>query len=70
MIDHDGVEWLTYADAARAVRVRVGTLKVWVHRGKIAVHRTGRNVWLHMGDVRRAETAWTRRMQDKAGVTL
>ena len=61
MIDADGTEWLTYSDAAQAVRVRVGTLKVWVHRGRVEARRTGRTVWLNMRDTRVAEQAWTRR---------
>lgn len=54
-------QWCTYTDAATLTGVAVGTLRVWVHRGRIGKGRpietriVGRKVYLHLGDVRRAE---------------
>lgn len=58
MIDTDGTEWLTVALAARRVRVRVETLRVWVHRGK--VRQIGD--FLNMVDIMEAEHAWRVRL--------
>lgn len=62
MIGPDGEEWLTVADAARAVRVREETVEVWAYRRKVRSHKVGRTRWVHLGDVRHAEAAWRRRV--------
>jgi predicted site-specific integrase-resolvase len=61
VIDHDGHEWLTVADAAQAVRVLPRTIRVWTYRGKVRAHTIGRTRWVHLGDVRHAESQWRRR---------
>jgi predicted site-specific integrase-resolvase len=58
VIDLDGVEWLPAGDAARRVRVRVETLRVWVHRGKVRQI----NEFLNMVDIMEAEHAWRVRL--------
>lgn len=58
MIDGEGVEWLPVEQAARVVRVRVQTIRVWVHRGK--VQRLADHV--RMPDVMNAEHAWRERL--------
>lgn len=43
----DGLEWLRAADvAARLPGVSVGLVKVWVHRGRVASMRVGRQRWV------------------------
>ena len=54
MIDHDGTEWLPYSEVAERLGMRVGTLRVWVARGKVRAHRIGRVAYAHMGDARHA----------------
>lgn len=61
MIGPDGEEWLTVADAARAVRVAPRTIRTWSYRGKVRAHTIGRTRWVHLGDVRRAEADWRAR---------
>lgn len=58
MIDTDGTEWLTVTQAARIVRVRVETVRVWVSRGRVGRHRE----FVNMADVREAEHAWRVRL--------
>lgn len=55
-------EWLTYAEAARAVRVREDLIRQWVRRRKVERHTIGRRVYVHMGDVRTMEAKWARRV--------
>jgi hypothetical protein len=65
VIDPDGVEWLTVHDAARAVRVRPETIRVWIHRGKVLRYGD----LINMPDVYEAEYAWRVRLaktNDKA----
>lgn len=54
MIDDNGIEWLTYSEAAERVGIQAGTLRVWVARRKVRAHRIGRVAYAHMGDVRHA----------------
>jgi len=54
MKDADGVEWLTYSEAAERFGIRPGTLRVWVTRRQVRAHRIGRVAYAHMGDVRHA----------------
>lgn len=54
MMDGDGVEWLTYTEAAERFGIRPGTLRVWVTRRQVRAHRIGRVAYAHMGDVRHA----------------
>lgn len=63
--------WLPINDAARQVRVRVETIRVWATRGKVRTSGKGTHRLVHMGDLMAAEHAWRvravqRRMQ---GVT-
>jgi hypothetical protein len=62
VIGPDGEEWLTVADAARAVRVAARTIRTWSYRGKVQACTIGRTRWVHLGDVRHAEAAWRRRV--------
>lgn len=55
-------QWATYADAARIVRVRPGTIRVWVCRGKVRIDVQGKRVFVHLSDVRHAEREWRDRM--------
>jgi excisionase family DNA binding protein len=68
VIDPDGSEWLTVAEAARTVRVRPSTIRVWVHRRKVRGKRMGREAWVHMGDVRHAEAQWVQRQRSAGHV--
>ncbi|MEV7973304.1 hypothetical protein [Cellulomonas sp. NPDC089187] len=55
-------QWARVDDAARAVRVRPGTIRVWATRGKVRTDVfAGRRV-VHLGDVRRAEKNWRDRI--------
>jgi len=55
VIDQHGNEWLPVADAAGAVGVRPGLIRLWAHRGRIiSFHHAGR-LAVEMGSVRRAE---------------
>ncbi len=57
--------WATYAEAARIARVRPGTIRVWVVRGKVASKRDGRDTLVSIDDVRHAERAWRQRVASK-----
>jgi len=61
VIDDDGIEWLTVADAARRARVREDTLRQWRHRGKVRAHLIDGRLWVHMGDITKAEQQWRTR---------
>jgi hypothetical protein len=55
-------QWARVDDAARAVRVLPGTIRVWASRGKVRSDVfAGRRV-VHLGDVRRAEKNWRDRI--------
>lgn len=60
MTDH----WLPIHDAARQVRVRVETIRVWAVRGKVRTQGAGRSRIVHMGDLMAAEHAWRTRVAD------
>ena len=62
MIDHNGVEWLTIPDVARAIRVRADLLRQWKRRGKVRAHVIDGRVWLHVGDAAEAERQWRARV--------
>lgn len=51
-------QWVPIEAAARAVRVNIRTIRVWVHRGKVRTRGRGRHRTVLLGDVRRAEKAW------------
>ena len=55
-------QWATVEDAARITRVRPGTIRVWVTRGKVAVLTRGAHRWVSLADVRRAERDWRDRI--------
>jgi hypothetical protein len=61
VIDPDGIEWVSVADAARAVRVRESAIYVWRSRGKVRAHRVGGRIFVCLPDVMAAETEWVRR---------
>lgn len=54
--------WTTYTEAARITRVRPGTIRVWVARGRVASTRKGRATLVSLDDVRHAERAWRHRV--------
>lgn len=54
-------EWLPIHDAARQVRVRVETVRVWAVRGKVRTEGRGKARMVHMGDLLAAEHAWRKR---------
>lgn len=58
MRDLTGVEWLTIAEAARTMRVRAETIRVWAIRGKVTRH----GEFVNMPDVMDAEHAWRVRL--------
>lgn len=55
-------QWALVNDAARLVRVRPGTIRVWVTRGKIRAEVHGAHRYVHLGDLRRAERDWRERL--------
>ena len=55
-------QWATVDEAARITRVRPGTIRVWVTRGKVQVMVHGAHRWVSLADVRRAERAWRERI--------
>jgi DNA-binding transcriptional MerR regulator len=55
-------QWALVNDAARLVRVRPGTIRVWATRGKVRAEVRGAHRYVHLGDVRRAEKAWRERL--------
>lgn len=63
-------EWLGIHDAARQVRVRVETIRVWAVRGKVRTVGTGPTRIVHMGDLMAAEHAWRTRVSDKRGARV
>lgn len=63
MLDHDGVEWLPVAEAARRVRVRPSAIYVWVNRRTVRSWRHGGRAFVNMPDVMNAERAWRQRAQ-------
>lgn len=65
MIDTTGVEWLPVEEAARQVRVRVETIRVWVCRGRVRAYGSGAGKFIHMPDVMDAEHAWRVRLADR-----
>lgn len=56
-------EWLPIHEAARQARVRVETIRVWAHRGKVRTEGRGARRLVHMGDLLAAEHAWRKRVQ-------
>lgn len=57
--------WLPIDDAARQVRVRVETIRVWRTRGKVRAVGKGATVMVHMGDLLAAEHAWRVRARQR-----
>lgn len=55
MIDHDGLEWLTYADASERLNVKEATIRKWVQRGKATSHQIGRVAYVRICDLAGAE---------------
>lgn len=58
MIDADGIEWLTYTEAAKRFQIPAATIRSWVRRGVIHpldVVRAGRRVAVCASAIRRAE---------------
>jgi excisionase family DNA binding protein len=58
----DGSRWATVPEAARSVRVREQTIRVWVSRNRVRSHRVGRTTWVNVDDVADRELAWRRRV--------
>lgn len=54
-------QWARVDDAARLVRVRPGTIRVWATRGKVRAETIASRRHVHLGDVRRAEAEWRKR---------
>jgi hypothetical protein len=54
--------WVTYAQAARTVRVRPDLLRKWVQRGKVRVARHTKEVLVELDDVRACEREWRLRV--------
>jgi len=63
MKDATGQEWLLVDEAARAVRVRPGTIRVWATRETVRSQRIGSHRYVHLDDVRRAERLWRQRIR-------
>lgn len=59
--------WMPIDDAARQVRVRVETIRVWATRGKVATRGRGATREVHMGDLLAAEHAWRVRARQRQG---
>lgn len=55
-------QWARVDDAAKLVRVRPGTIRVWATRGRVRTERQGRHTYVHLGDVRHAERDWRQRL--------
>lgn len=55
-------QWARVDDAARIVRVRPGTIRVWVVRGKVRTEIHGAHRYVDLADVRRAEREWRERL--------
>ncbi len=63
-------QWALVADASRIVRVRPGTIRQWVTRGKVRTVYLHRRVFVSLPDVRRAEKEWRDRVRDERGHLL
>lgn len=57
-------EWLPIDQAARQARVRVETIRVWRHRGKVRGVGRGAGALVNLMDVLDAERAWRQRVSE------
>lgn len=58
MRDHHGEEWLTIEEASARVYVLPGTIRVWIHRGRVDSIKVGGAAHVRLADVSRAESEW------------
>jgi excisionase family DNA binding protein len=56
-----GVKWFRISEVAAALSVHVGTVRAWIHDGKISATRTGRGRF-------RVSAETLRELQGKGGV--
>lgn len=58
MIDSDGREWITIAQACeRLPQLRPGTVRLWIHRRQVAAHVVSRRSWVCWPDILQMEGA-------------
>lgn len=69
VIDDNGDEWVTIADAAQRLRVRPSALYNWRSRGVIRGLRIGPVAYVNLTDAQAAEHAWRTRAAHRKDTT-